>query len=130
MAGYTLRNFKELDDQAARFDLSPNLEFRVARDALELENFGISYLRIAPGFRMPFGHKHGEQEEVYVVVGGSARLKVEDEVLELKPWDAVRVTRDTMRGLEGGPDGVEIIAVGAPKTPPGDAEMQPGWWSD
>jgi hypothetical protein len=70
------------------------------------------------------------QEEVYVLVGGSARLKLDDDVVELQPFDAVRIHKDTMRNLEGGPDGAEVILFGAPKTGPGDADMTQGWWGD
>src|SRR5437764_380261 len=108
----------------------PQLGARMARVPLELENFGVSYQRLGPNFRVPFGHKHKNQEEVYLVVSGSMRAKVEDEVVELKQWDALRVHKETMRGFEAGPEGVEIIAVGAPNTGPGDAEVEQDWWSD
>src|SRR5689334_25374611 len=91
MAGYTIQNLKEVEDQAPNFGLSPHLEMRMARVPLELENLGLSYQRLAPGFRMPFGHRHKQQEEVYVLVDGTARLKLEDEVRDLRQWDAVRV---------------------------------------
>ena len=130
MAGYTKVNLKEdVDDQAPNFGLSPNLEARMARVPLEMENAGVSYLRVGPNFRIPFGHKHKNQEEVYVLVSGSARMSIEDEVHELKQWDAVRVHKDTMRGFEGGPDGAEILAIGAPSTGPGDADMVQDWWA-
>jgi mannose-6-phosphate isomerase-like protein (cupin superfamily) len=106
------------------------MEFRMARVPLEMENAGVSYLRIAPGFRVPFGHKHKQQEEVYVLVSGSGRIKIEDEIRELKQWDAVRLHRDTMRSFEAGDDGAEFIAIGAPNTGPGDADMAQDWWSD
>jgi mannose-6-phosphate isomerase-like protein (cupin superfamily) len=131
MSDYTHLNLKDdVDDQAPNFGLSPNLEFRMARVPLEMENAGVSYLRIGPGFRMPFGHKHKQQEEVYVLVNGSAKIKIEDDVHELKQWDAVRLHKDTMRGFEGGPEGAEFIAIGAPNTGPGDADMEQDWWSD
>jgi mannose-6-phosphate isomerase-like protein (cupin superfamily) len=131
MSDYTHLNLKDdVDDQAPNFGLAPNLEFRMARVPLEMENAGVSYLRIGPGFRMPFGHKHKQQEEVYVLVNGSAKIKIEDDVHELKQWDAVRLHRDTMRGFEGGPEGAEFIAIGAPNTGPGDADMTQDWWSD
>ena len=129
MADYTVVNLKEVEDQAPKFGLSPQLEMRMARVALGLENSGISYQRLAPDFRIPFGHKHKNQEEIYVLVGGSVRIKLEDEVVELKPFDAVRVHRDTMRGFEAGPEGAELIAIGAPNTGPGDADTVQGWWS-
>jgi quercetin dioxygenase-like cupin family protein len=131
MAGYTKLNLKEdVEDQAPKFEMSPELEFRVARVPLETENAAISYLRVAPNYRLPFGHNHNEQEEIYVLVGGSARIKLDDEVLELRPLDAVRIHRETMRNLEGGPNGAEVILFGAPDTGPEDAQMTHGWWSD
>jgi mannose-6-phosphate isomerase-like protein (cupin superfamily) len=86
-----------------RFGYSPNLEARFARVPLELENSGISYFRVAPNFRIRFGHKHRQQEEIYVLMFGSARMKLDDEMVELKPWDAIRVPAETMPGLEVGP---------------------------
>jgi uncharacterized cupin superfamily protein len=131
MSDYTHINLKEdVDDQAPNFGLSPNLESRMARVALGLENSGLSYIRIAPGFRIPFGHKHKRQEEVYVLVTGSARIKIEDEIRDMKQWDAVRLHRDTLRGFEAGDDGAELIAVGAPNTGPGDADVVQNFWSD
>jgi len=130
MSDYTHLNLKDVEDQAPNFGLSPDLEFRMARVGLGLENSGLSYLRLAPGFRLPFGHKHKNQEEVYVLLSGSARMKIEDEVRELKPWDAVRVHKDAMRSMEAGDGGAEFLAVGAPNTGPGDADTVQGWWDD
>jgi uncharacterized cupin superfamily protein len=131
MADYTHINLKEdVEDQAPKFGLSPNLESRMARVPLGLENSGVSYFKLAPGFRLPFGHKHKQQEEVYVLVNGSARIKIEDEVRDMKQWDAVRLHRDTVRSFEAGESGAEIIAIGAPNTGPGDADMIQDWWSD
>ena len=91
---FTLRNIKEdLEDVGSRFDGAPDLEFRLATEALELEKSGLSYQRVPPGYRFPYGHTHKKQEEVYVVVRGSGRMKVDDEIVELKEWDAVRVRR-------------------------------------
>lgn len=131
MAGYTKVNLKgDVDDQAPNFGLEGKIEARMARVPLELEHSGVSYQRIAPNFRIPFGHKHKTQEEIYVVVSGSLLAKLEDEVVELKPFDAIRVHKETMRGFEGGPEGAELIAIGAPHTGPGDAETVHDWWSD
>jgi mannose-6-phosphate isomerase-like protein (cupin superfamily) len=131
MAAYTKVNLREdVDDQGPNFGLAPELEARMARVPLELEHSGISYQRLAPNFRVPFGHRHKNQEEIYIVVNGSVRVKLEDEVIELKQWDAVRVPKETMRGFESGAEGVEIIAIGAPNTGPGDAEVEQEWWSD
>lgn len=129
MSGYTIVNLKEVEDQAHNFGLAPDLEARFARVALEAELIGLSYQRLAPNFQVPFGHTHKTQEEVYVVISGSVRVKLEDEVKELGPWDSVRVAKDTARGFEAGPEGVEIIAIGAPGGP-GDAEMEDDFWKE
>jgi uncharacterized cupin superfamily protein len=130
MSNYTHLNLKDVEDQAPNFGLADNIEFRMARVALGLENSGFSYLRLAPSFRMPFGHKHKNQEELYVLVSGQARMKIEDEVKDLEPWDAVRVHKDTMRSMEAGEGGAEFLVVGAPSTGPGDGDVVQGWWSD
>jgi len=129
MADYTVQNLKQLEDQAPKFGME-GIEFRMGRVPLELENLGLSYQRLAPNFRLPFGHRHKTQEEIYVLISGSARARVEDEVVELKPFDALRVHKDTMRGFEAGPEGAEMIAIGAPHTGPGDADMVNDWWMD
>jgi mannose-6-phosphate isomerase-like protein (cupin superfamily) len=129
MAGYTKLNLKgDVEDQAPKFEMSPELEFRTARVPLELENSGVSYLGLAPNFRVPFGHHHNTQEEAYVLVSGSAKLKLDDEVIELKPFDAVRIHKDTMRNLESGPEGAEVVLFGAPNAGSDDAQMEQGWW--
>jgi len=129
MAAYTKVNLKQdVEDMAPRFGYAENVEARFARKTLELEQSGVSYFKIAPGFRMPFGHRHGEQEEVYLVVSGSARMKVADDIVELSALDALRVPGSTPRGMEAGPDGAEIVAFGAPNTDNEDAEMLPDFW--
>jgi mannose-6-phosphate isomerase-like protein (cupin superfamily) len=131
MADYTVINLEDdVEDMAPRFDLAPGLQSHFARVPLELERSGLSFYRLEPGFRPPFGHRHGEQEEVYVVVNGSARMKVGDEVVELRRWDALRVSAPVWRAFEAGPEGAELLAFGAPNTDNKDAEMQPGWWKD
>ena len=128
MSGYTIVNLKEVEDQAPKFGLAPDLEARFARVALEAELIGITYQRLAPNFRVPWGHTHRTQEEMYLVVNGSLRFKVGDEIHELKPWDVIRVHKDTMRGMEAGPEGAEFVAIGAPGGP-GDAVNEENWWS-
>jgi mannose-6-phosphate isomerase-like protein (cupin superfamily) len=130
VAGHDVRNLKELDDSAVRSGLSPDLEARFAREALGCEQSGLSYQRLAPTFRQPFGHRHRQQEETYVVVGGSGRVKLDDEIVELRQWDAVRVAPGTTRQFEAGPEGLEYLAFGAPNVGPGDAEVVEGWWSE
>ena len=131
---FTLRNLREdLADVGSNFDGAPDLEFRSATGALELENSGLSYQRVPPGCRFPYGHTHKTQEEVYVAVRGSGRMKVDDEIVEIKEWDAVRVSPGTWRGYEAGPEGLEILVFGAPnlgENPRDDVEGQRNWWAD
>src|ERR671933_231760 len=118
---------------ASRFDGAPDLEFRLATKALELEQSGLGYQRVPPGYRFPYGHTHRRQEEVYVVLRGSGRMKLDDEIVELEEWDAVRVPPGTWRGYEAGSEGLEIIVIGAPSL--GDArredvEGRREWWPE
>jgi mannose-6-phosphate isomerase-like protein (cupin superfamily) len=131
---FTLRNLRaDLEDIGPNFDGAPDLEFRMATQALELEQSGLCYQRVPPGCRFPFGHTHETQEEVYVVVRGSGRMKLDDEIVELGEWDAVRVPPGTWRGYEAGPDGLEILVFGAPNLGEGQREDVAGrrdWWTD
>ena len=130
MADYTRVNLKsDVKDMAPEFGME-GIESHFARTNLELENSGLSLFRLDAGFRTPFGHTHSEQEEVYVLISGSARVALDDEVVELSQWDAIRIPSGTMRGMEGGDEGAEILAFGAPNTDNKDAEMQPGWWPE
>jgi quercetin dioxygenase-like cupin family protein len=123
---YTIVNLKEVEDLAPKFGFAPNLESRFARESLELENSGLSYFRVAPGFRIPFGHKHEQHEEIYLVVSGSVRMKLDDEIVELNAWDAIRVAPEVARASEGGPNGAEVVAFGAPQVK--DSQMLPDFW--
>src|SRR5215218_3161983 len=100
MSDYTVVKLWQVEDMAPRFGLGDGLQSRFAREPLGLQQSGLSIYRIAPGFRLPFGHTHGEQEEVYLVVSGSARVKIDDDVVELGPWDAVRIPAGAMRSFE------------------------------
>jgi mannose-6-phosphate isomerase-like protein (cupin superfamily) len=123
----------DLDDLGSNFDGSPDLEFRLASKALGLEHSGLGYQRLPPGYRFPYGHTHREQEEVYVVVGGSGRMKLDDEIVEVGKWDVVRVAPGTWRGYESGPQGLEILVFGAPnlgENPRDDVEGRRDWWAE
>ncbi len=130
---YTKKNLKEdVQDSAPGFGFAPDMEARFASSDLELEQSGAAYERLAPNFRVPFGHTHKGQEELYVIASGSGRVKIDDEIVDFKQWDAIRVPAGVWRCFEAGSDGAEVIAFGAPKMddPRADAEMQPGWWTD
>jgi len=131
---FTLKNLKgDLDDLGSNFDGAPGLEFRLATQALGLENCGLGYQSVPPGYRFPYGHTHNTQEEIYVVVRGSGRMKLDDEIVAIEQWDAVRVPPGTWRGYEAGPDGLEIFVIGAPNLgadPRSDVEGRRDWWPD
>ena len=131
---FTLKSLREdVPDVGSNFDGPPDLEFRLGGLALELEQSGLSYQRIPPNYRFPYGHTHKVQEEVFVVVDGSGRMKLDDEIIEVKKLDVVRVPPGTWRAYEAGPDGLEILVFGAPHlggNPRGDVEGQRDWWAD
>jgi mannose-6-phosphate isomerase-like protein (cupin superfamily) len=129
MSGYTKTNLRRVEDQAPKFGMPSELHARFARTPIEGETLGLSLFSLEPNFRIPFGHKHASQEEVYVVVSGSGRVKVGDEIVELAQWDAIRFDKDTMRAVEAGPDGIEYVAFGAGEDP-SEVEMDQGWWTD
>ena len=124
---HTTANLRQVENMAPKFDMPDEMEARFARSDLDGETLGLSLFTLEPKFRIPFGHKHEGQEEVYVIVRGSARVKVDDEIVELKQWDAIRFDKDTMRNMEAGPEGVEYLAFGAGDDPR-DAETQADWW--
>jgi mannose-6-phosphate isomerase-like protein (cupin superfamily) len=131
---FTLRNIKQdVEDIGSVFNGAPELEFRAATKVLVLEESALSYQRVPPGYRFPYGHTHEKQEEVYVVIRGSGRMKLDDEIVELEEWDAVRVPPGTWRGYEAGPKGLELLVIGAPnlgEDPRGDVDGERGWWAD
>ena len=131
---YTLRNIKaDVEDIGSNFDGDPDLEFRAVTKPLELVESAVSYQRIPAGYRFPYGHTHVTQEEVYVVARGGGRMKLDDEIVELEQWDAVRVPPGTWRGYEAGPDGLELLVIGAPnlgESPRDDVDGRRDWWSD
>ena len=131
MAGYTVQKLTEVEDQAPNFGFDPEIySIRMARNPLNCEHCGITLSQLSSNFRVPFGHTHKRQEEIYILVDGSARMKLDDDIVELEQWTAVRVPPETMRAIEAGPGGARFIVVGAPNTGPGDGTVAQGWWSD
>jgi quercetin dioxygenase-like cupin family protein len=128
MSDYTIVNLREVEDAAPRFGLGDTIQARFARKALGSATTGISLQRLAPGARVPFGHRHREQEETYVVLAGSGRVRLGDDLHEVGTLDAVRVAPGVMRAFEAGPEGLEYLAFGAPTGEGNDSELEPGWW--
>lgn len=127
MTNFAITNLKQVEDAAA--DRGEDVEARFGRRHLDSDHLGVSYFRYAPGFRTP-GHRHREQEEAYVVVNGSGRMRLDDEVVDLRQWDAVRVAPAVVRAFEGGPEGLELIAVGSDRPEGGDGELVQDFWTD
>jgi mannose-6-phosphate isomerase-like protein (cupin superfamily) len=125
---FTHAKLPEVKDSAAAFGHDEAMEVRFASDDLASEQTGLSYHRVKPNMRQPFGHKHDKAEEVYVVIRGSGRMKLDDEVIEVGELDAVRVAPQVTRGLEAGEDGLEYLVFGPRHE--GDGALVPGWWSD
>jgi quinol monooxygenase YgiN/mannose-6-phosphate isomerase-like protein (cupin superfamily) len=125
---HTVVALEEVDDSAEPGGFGEMGEARFANDALETRATGVSLHRLKPGRRQPFGHRHDRAEEVYVVLAGSGRAKLDDEVVDLQRRDAVRVAPGVARAFEAGPDGLELLACGPRHR--GDSEILMGWWSD
>ena len=100
-----------------------------ARGAIESREIGVSRFTYEPGARMPWGHRHREQEEVYVVVAGSGRAKLDEEIIEVGAWGVLRVAPAVVRSFEAGPDGMDVICIGGRKPDGPDSERHPDPWS-
>ncbi len=127
-APYTLKRLTDVEDSAQRFGFADVQEARFANDDLETEHTGVSHLRVKAGQRQAFAHRHDNAEEVYVVLAGSGRVKLDDEIVEIEALDAIRVAPAVTRAFEGGPDGIELLAFGARHA--GDGELIKDWWTD
>jgi mannose-6-phosphate isomerase-like protein (cupin superfamily) len=128
MADYTHMNLSEVKDVAPGFGADEFQEARFAREDLEAEQAGLAHIKVKPGKRMPFGHKHDEAEEIYVVIAGSGRIKLDDEIIEVTELDAIRISPEVARCMEAGPDGLSVLAMGAHHDK--DGEVLPNWWTD
>jgi mannose-6-phosphate isomerase-like protein (cupin superfamily) len=118
---YTIKNLREVEDLAAKQGFSENQEARFAHSELDAEQSGISFQIVKPGKRHAFAHRHKEAEEVYVVVSGTGRVKLDDEIEDVGPLDAIRVAPSVTRAFEAGDDGLELIAFSPRRE--GDAEL-------
>lgn len=127
-APFTLQKLTDVEDSAPKFGFEGIQEARFAKGDLETEQTGVSHHRLKANKRQPFAHKHTQAEEVYVVISGSGRLKLDEEIIEVGELDAIRVAPTVVRAFEAGPDGIEILAFGARHD--GDGEVIQDWWTD
>ena len=128
MSDYAIVNLLEIDDSVE--GRLPGVEGRFSRKYLGSRDLGVSHWKYAAGTRNPGSHSHREQEEAYVVIAGSGRVRLDDEVRDLRLWDVVRVAPEVVRAFEAGPDGLELIAVGGPKPEGGDGVRSDSPWPD
>jgi len=128
MSSFATVNLLEVEDSVG--DRAPGIEGRFARKHLDSRDLGVSLFHYAPNLRSPVAHSHREQEEAYVVVAGSGRVLIDDEVHDVRQWDVLRVAPDVMRAFEAGPEGLEIIAVGGPRPEDGDGVMGTATWPE
>lgn len=124
--GYAMTNLRQVEDSAAKHGVGDTQEARFPRVELGADQTGMNYLIIKPGKREAFAHRHHQAEEIYVVLAGSGRVKLDDEVVELAPLDAVRVAPGTARTFEAGSEGLEVLIFG-PRVE-GDGEIVEGFW--
>jgi quercetin dioxygenase-like cupin family protein len=127
MSEYTKINIGEVEDLAPQYGMDQVTEARFARGALGAQQIGMAYYAVKPGQRLPFGHRHADDEEVYLVQSGAGRFKVGDDVFDVGPRDVVFVPPDSMRSWEAGEDGMELIAFGGHTVGAG-ADMDQAFW--
>jgi uncharacterized cupin superfamily protein len=123
---YTITNLAKVEDAAPRNGFGDVWEARVARAALGAEQTGVSFFRLKPGRRSAFSHRHDEAEEIYVILRGHGRMKLDEEIVEVAPLDAVRVAPRVVRAFEADADGLDFLVVGAHH--PRDGELVDDGW--
>jgi uncharacterized cupin superfamily protein len=128
VADYAKKNLREVEDSAVKHGFSETQIARFAGKELGCETIGLALEGVKPDRRQAFGHRHEEDEEVYVVIDGSGRMRLGEDVIEVGPLDAIRVAAGVWRSFEAGPDGLEVLAFGTHHE--GDGEIDPGFWPD
>jgi mannose-6-phosphate isomerase-like protein (cupin superfamily) len=128
MSNYAKLNLREVEDQAPKHGFGETQEARFAGAALDCETIGLALESVKPHARQAFGHRHEADEEVYVVIRGRGRMRLDDEVIDVGPMDAIRVAPGVTRAFEADADGIELVAFGTHTE--GDGEIDPGFWTD
>jgi mannose-6-phosphate isomerase-like protein (cupin superfamily) len=128
MSAFTKKNLRDVEDSAVKGGFSENQEARFAHGDLDAEQTGIALEVVKAGKRNAFGHRHEEAEEIYVVLSGEGRMRLDDEIIEVGPLDAIRVSPEVTRAFEAGAEDLQVLAVGARHE--GDGEIVQDFWSD
>lgn len=123
---FTHRKLTDVKDSAPELGFGEHGEMRFAREKLEATDTGLTHHRLNASTHTGFGHRHQDAEEIYVVLSGSGRLKLDDDVIEIGQLDAIRVAPEVWRSFSAGPEGLEVLAFGPHHD--NDGEIDPQWW--
>jgi mannose-6-phosphate isomerase-like protein (cupin superfamily) len=126
---YTIKNLRDIDDMAPKFGFEQVQEARFAGRDLEAQDTGLAFHVVKPGCRQAFAHRHEAAEEIYVVLSGSGRIKLDDEIADVRPFDAIRVAPKVARAFEAGSEGLELLAFGPRREGDGDILREDFWGS-
>jgi mannose-6-phosphate isomerase-like protein (cupin superfamily) len=124
---YSIKNLREVEDMAPKFGFAEVQEARFPREDLSAETIGLAFHVVRPGRRQAFAHRHQQAEEIYVVLSGRGRVKLDEEILEVRPMDAIRVSPPVARAFEAGPDGLELLVFGPRHTQDGEILREEFW---
>ena len=125
---HTIKNLRDVEDSAPKFGFDAVQEARFCREDLDASKTGLAYMKVKPNQRQAFAHRHDEAEEIYVILSGSGRIKLDDEILDVHALDAIRIAPGVTRALEGGPEGIEYLAFGPHHDGDGELVKDPGFW--
>ena len=125
---YTIRNLRETEDSAPKFGFGERGEAHFPREELDAESTGLAYHVLKPGKRQAFGHRHEQAEELCVVLSGAGRVRLDDEVLQIGPLDAIRISPEVTRAFEAGTEGLSLLVFGPRHA--GDGELISDFWTD
>jgi uncharacterized cupin superfamily protein len=125
---YTIKNLSETVDSAPKFGFAEIGEAHFPREELGAQSTGFAYHVLKPGKRQAFGHRHDEAEEVAVVIAGGGRVRLDDEIVELRELDAIRIAPPVTRAFEAGADNLTLLVFG-PRCA-GDGEVLQDFWTD
>lgn len=124
---YTIKNLREVQDQAPQFGFSEVQEARFPREDLASQTIGLAFHRVRAGKRQAFAHRHDQAEEIYVVLSGSGRIKLDGDIHEVSPLDAIRVAPRVARAFEAGPEDLTLLAFGPRHAGDGEVLREDFW---